>query len=383
MPESIFLGRARRRIIQASTILVILGMGCQDGTAQDPQDEAESASDDGSMPGVPGDSEGADGAAEDDEPAAAGRCDYVSRFTSTEECREYAGAGWTDDAMTSDCDAWEGAVTPAQACSTDAELGRCVVEEGAEQTIDIVFYGDDRGLCAGRRSACETFVQGAWEPAEICEGNPQPGDDEPPLPTLICKDPLPGEPPGNGPDGQVCTLEDIRASTEEGRNFADYISCDVIRSSGRPYYPYPVPDDAEQDDPRLDDPAYVSELEWVKTQIRASSCVCCHSTDTPSGPSNWYLEQPGNFINGFFDSGLAFGSGWVDSSVFGALDPAENNGFEREIAGIPSTDGPRMRDFFIAELERRGLTEEDFEGETVGGGSESHGQWPHELSAGE
>lgn len=361
MPNFPLHGRARLRWAQGSTIFVILGSACQGDAAQNPQFEFEDPMSDGAS-GSPDDPEGMAG---DGEGAVTGRCDYVSRFTQTDECRDYGGAGWTDRTMTSDCDAWEGTLTLGQACSTDSVLGRCIVEEDVERTVDIVFYGDDPATCPSRQIGCESFAEGTWEPAEICEDSADGGEQ---LPELVCKDPLPKEPPGNGPDGQVCTLKDIRASTEEGRYFADYISCDFIRTSGRPYYPYPIPEDAERDDPRMDDPAYVAELEWVKTQIRASSCVCCHSVDTPNGPSNWYLEQPGNFINGFFDSGLAFGSGWIDSSIFGALDPADNNGFEREIAGIPSTDGPRMRDFFIAELERRGLSEEDFEGQSVGEG---------------
>lgn len=69
----------------------------------------------------------------------------------------------------------------------------------------------------------------------------------------------------------------------------------------------------------------------------------------------------------FYDTGLALGAGWIDSTSFGAYPPEENNGFDRRY-GIPSTNPERMRAFFAAELEHRGLGPEDFaEAEPFGG----------------
>lgn len=239
--------------------------------------------------------------------------------------------------------------------------------------IRIASYGPPSADCAQQKTGCETFGGGRWAPGPNCgakKGTPESGGlgkiFVPPV--RRCVDPLPGEAPGQSPGGKVCTWQSISGSTEEGRSFEDYASCDLVRSQGRPYYPYPVAENAEREDPRMQDPIYVKELEWVKTQIRASSCGCCHSNKAPKGPSNWYIEQKGNFINGFFDRGLTFGSHWVDSSAFGAYDPEQNNGFERVISGFPSVDGPRMRAFFERELEHRGLRPEDFANDPPFGG---------------
>ena len=50
-------------------------------------------------------------------------------------------------------------------------------------------------------------------------------------------------------------------------------------------------------------------------------------------------------------------AGYVDSSVLGAFDPADNNGFDRVHSALPSTDPARMVGFFQREFDRRGLTQ--------------------------
>lgn len=179
-------------------------------------------------------------------------------------------------------------------------------------------------------------------------------------PTLECSDPLPGEPAGQSENGQVCTWQIISGATEAGRRFSDYASCDVVRTQ-RPYYPMPPSSRTGQPDPRMDDPTYVTELDWVRTQIEATGCVCCHSAkETPMGASNWDIDVPGNWINTFDDTGLALGANLVSSMTLGAYEAEDNNGFDRSISGIPSTDPERMRTFFLNEIEHRGLTPEDF-----------------------
>lgn len=299
-----------------------------------------------------------------------GSCEYVSPFTQGSECREYIGDGWSSGEVTGACEQLGGTAALGEACDQSGMLGRCRIEEGDERIVDIISYGDDPGTCADQQLGCETFGGGSWEPAAACDGDPggSSGNGVAPA-TLECRDPLPGEPPGNGPNGQVCTWQSISGCTEEGRNFEDYASCEVILDQGRPYYPYPLAEGWDDPDPRLDDPVYVEELSWVREQLGASACVCCHSETSPLGPSNWYLEQEGNFVAGMFDTGLAMGANWIDSTAFGAYEPEDNNGFERAVhSGFPSTDPTRMRDFFIGELERRGRSEEDFAEEPPFGG---------------
>ena len=336
----------------------LVGAGCaSDGTNLDETADTESPATSTTDP-----PEGSTGA---DEPGAQGRCEYDSVFTQQSECREYTGSAWTAEDITADCDRLMGEASLGQACATGGMLGRCVLDGGTADEYRIVTYGD-ADACGDQRLGCETFGGGVWEPAEVCEGDSaEPGGsggggDEQPFiqPTLECRDPLPGEPAGQSADGQVCTWQLISAATEEGRRYEDYADCGVVLTQ-RPYAPIPPNDDRPAEDPRLEDSAYVAELDWVESQIEATACVCCHSDIAPDGASNWTIDAPGNWVNSFFDSGLAMAAGWIDSSSFGAYPPEANNGFDR-VYGIPSTDPERMRAFFEAELAYRGRTEADF-----------------------
>lgn len=328
------------------------------GSTTDPATAGDEAPADGSSGGEPA-------------PTVAGRCDYTSPFTQAPECREYVGTAWTDADVTAACDDLSGQVALDQACRTEDVLGRCVLDGGTDRELHVVAYGTDPDACADQQFGCETFGGGDWEPAAACGGDD--GNDggggfpvfEPPV--LVCRDPLPGEPPGQGEGGQVCTWQFISGCTEEGRHFEDYASCDVVYTQ-RPYYPANPNERPAEPDPRMDDPDYVAELDWVRSQIEASACICCHSDSiAPNGPSNWYVDAGGNWMETFHDTGLALGAGWIDSTAFGAYPPEENNGFDRSI-GMPSTDPARMQAFFVAELEHRGLGPADFVDDVPFGG---------------
>ena len=148
--------------------------------------------------------------------------------------------------------------------------------------------------------------------------------------------------------------------TEEGRLYSDYASCDIVRTQ-RPYYPAQPSDTVGVPDSRMDNPDYVAEQNWVRSQIEASACVCCHSTKAaPQGTSNWYIEAPNNWVSSMSDTGVALGANAITSIAFGAYPPEDNNGFDRIQSGIPSTDPDRMVAFFLAELAHRGKTAADF-----------------------
>ncbi len=299
------------------------------------------------------------------EPSAVGRCEYTSAFTGGAECREYVGDGWTDADVLAQCEQLTGTATLDAACADDGGLGVCVLGSGTDQETRIVVYGDDASTCATQQTGCEVFAQGVWEPAAACEGETGEPVDPPEgtvfeQPTLNCVDPLPGEPAGLSEGGQVCTWQMISAATEPGRQFVDYASCDVVRTQ-RPYYAAPPPTGHDDPDPRLDEPTYVAELAWVRGEVEASACVCCHAESAaPEGPSIWFVDAPGNWMNSFYPSGLAFAGGIVDSSAFGAYPAEQNNGFHRDTTGLPSTDPERMRAFFLAEFAHRGLDASDF-----------------------
>jgi hypothetical protein len=306
-----------------------------------------------------------------------GNCTYVNRFSQREECKDYVGE-WDEKTATDDCKGNGSTIVLGSACGIDVRLGYCIFTKEKDIRYErITFPGDDANRCSSSQRGCEFFGGGVFDPSPVC-GGVEPGTGGTGLPTfqqpvLTCMDPKPGEPPGKSANGQVCTWEMISGATEEGRSFSDYASCDRVRTQ-RPYYGVPPAPDAERADARLDDPAYTSELTWVKSQIESTACVCCHSTRAPKGSSNWYLEQPGNFINGFFDRGLAMGAGWIDTVGFGAYEPSDNNGFSRASPARPhdsifvTTDPERMRRFFENELAHRGKTKADFEGQTYGAG---------------
>lgn len=297
---------------------------------------------------------------------AAGRCDYVNPFSAAPECKEYLGASWTAADAEDDCQAPvlggdAGVFVGGETCVRDTFIGECVVDGDSDTEVVIVFPGSDPESCSGAELGC-TFAGGSFVPSEVCTADTTgiPPEDAFVQFQQVCVEPIDGEPAGAGPDGLVCTWEAISASTEEGRRFVDYASCEPVLTQ-RPYYPYTVSAGTSPDDARLGDAEWVEEFEWVTGQVESSACTCCHSSSyAPDGPSGWYVEDGPIWLDGVGDAGLAMLAGWVDSTVFGAFPAEENNGFDRETTGLPTTDVSRMAAFLEGELARRGLTRDDF-----------------------
>lgn len=307
-----------------------------------------------------------------------GRCVYTNGFSKKPECREYRGAQWTEADATADCRDQNKTLELGGTCAEFKEtFGECVLGK-ADKFTWITMMGTDAAACASTKRGCEFFGGGIFAPSSLCatvDPNSSTGVGLPVFqwPERVCKDPLPGEPAGKSANGQVCTWEMISAATEEGRAFENYASCDRVRTQ-RPYYGAPAHLDAEQEDARLNDPTYAAEVTWLKNQINSTACVCCHSTRAPQGPSNWYVDQPGNFLNGFHPRGLAMGAGWIDTGSFGTFPVDQNNGFHRSTPQTPTesifvtTDQARVKRFFEAELAHRGIKREDFPAQSYGAG---------------
>jgi hypothetical protein len=323
---------------------------------------APACSDDAAVPA-------ADAAA--DAPAAsAASCSYTNAFSMSAECRDYVDPRWTDALIAADCATARGTLRPGVACDVAASLGTCDIRIPNVRGTRLTFPGDDAARCASTRTGCTVFARGTFTPSALCAAAV--GDAGAPADASTsafpvfqpavreCRDPLPGQRPGAGDRGQVCTWSAVSGATEEGRRFDDYASCDRVRTQ-RPYYPRPASPPRADAAARLRDPAYAAELAWVRSQVEASACVCCHAARTsPAGASNWSIDAPGNWVDSFFDSGLALGAGWVDSTALGAYPAAQNNGFDRVASGVPSTDPARMTRFFQQELAHRGRTRESF-----------------------
>jgi hypothetical protein len=302
--------------------------------------------------------------------APAASCMYTNAFSMSAECRDYVDARWTDALIASDCAAARGTLRPGVACAYPESLGTCDIRIPNVRATRLTFPGGDAARCASTRTGCTVFARGTFSPSALCaaaigDAGAAPADAAtsgfPVYQPAVreCRAPLPGQPPGAGDGGQVCTWSAVSGSTEDGRRFDDYASCERVRTQ-RPYYPRPAAP-ARPADARLNDRAYVAELAWVRSQVEASACVCCHAARTsPAGASNWSIDAPGNWTDSFFDTGLALGAGWVDSTALGAYPAAQNNGFDRVNSGVPSTDPARMTRFFQQELAHRGRTRESF-----------------------
>jgi hypothetical protein len=312
--------------------------------------------------------------------AVVGHCRYTNPFAKLEECRDYLGE-WSEKQAKDDCasqqlEGKKAEFELATKCSYPSILGYCILGSGSKFTR-IHMPGADDTKCAGTERGCEVFGGGLFDPAPLCGGKVTEGGGtglptyQPPV--LTCKSPTPGELPGKSANGQVCTWSMISGATEPGRDFEQYADCNIVRTQ-RPYYGAPTNMNATREDTRMNDATYKAEVEWMKKEITATACVCCHKTTAPSGASNWHVDQPGNFINGFYDRGLAMGAGWINTVGFGAYPAEQNNGFSRATPDRPddsifvTTDPARMKRFFEAELAFRGKTKADFAGQVYGAG---------------
>ncbi len=170
-----------------------------------------------------------------------------------------------------------------------------------------------------------------------------------------CKDPTPGD-SATRANGKVCTNVAISGCTEEGKYFPKYADCGIVRSQ-RPYWPAPPARQSLGDDARLKDSAFMAESAWASTQIAASGCACCHDGRVIAA-SQWDISLGPLWIDSLSDPGLALFAGLADSSVLGAYPARDNHGFDRSLVGVPSTDTNRMKAFALAELKRRGRSEE-------------------------
>ncbi len=160
-------------------------------------------------------------------------------------------------------------------------------------------------------------------------------------------------------DNLVCTSVAISGSTEEGREFMEYGNCDVVLTQ-RPYLTEIPYNEVNPLDPRQLDRKFMAELRWINSQVRASGCVCCHDTASSGRKAAvWDISAPGIWTDQLSDQGVAILSGKVSSEILGKFTAENNNGFSRDSTGFPTTDVPRVQQFFNNELTRRGVTDAD------------------------
>ena len=306
-----------------------------------------------------------------------GHCIYINIFSNAEECKEYRGAGWSSESGLDDCNGQLESAFAAGSCPYEESLGYCLFDEGEDDMTHIVFPGDDVDDCASSEMGCELFGGGEFVPEARCEpyvddqdmdgigsgGSVfQPGE-------FVCSEPAAGDSVGSADDGDVCTWSTIGGCTEEGKKFIDYAECTPVLTQ-RPYVPVPPSSfKTAENDPLLADANFLGEVDWAKTQAESCGCVCCHTDSiAPQGASIWDTEAEGIWTDSFTDNGLAIMAGWIDSTPLGAHPAEDNNGFDRTITGMPTTDVARMVAFFEGELGRRGRTQDEYSDATPTGG---------------
>ncbi len=162
-----------------------------------------------------------------------------------------------------------------------------------------------------------------------------------------------------GSDQQICAHVSINGCTVEGRNYAEDVSCQVVRKQGRPFRPIPAPREPDPNDARLQDPVFMEELSWVTNQVRSCGCACCHDTSKLSDFSLWDINKPNVWITQLTRRGSVIMSGQLESTVGGNIPPSDNNGFDRTMTGAPTTDVARFKAFFVKEVESRGITADE------------------------
>jgi hypothetical protein len=294
-----------------------------------------------------------------------GHCAFENPFSQEAECKEYTGREWTRESARADCDVGQ-YKTPgrfaAEPCPTFAVLGTCDIDSYFGQEYRLWLGGENADFCSTTGRACTNLMQGHFTPSTTCADRAVPTEPSASAafvfqwPTQTCRAPLDGEAPGQGPDGQVCTWNLISACTEPDRDFRDYGDCEIVETN-RPYYPVPGRAVAGDDDPRLRDPDYLRDSEWMKKQVEACACVCCHTDTGTRGASKWSVDAGPLWTDTMSDTAVALFAGYVDSSVLGAFEPRDNNGFDRLASALPTTDVERTLAFFRKEFQRRGLEE--------------------------
>ncbi len=329
--------RAGGRLLATGFVFAGFGMGCA-------PDDAPSA---GSI----------------DDQQSAWTCALTNPFSNEPECKSYVGRAWTEATAAEDCadgQYGEPGVFGTTPCDVADLMGTCTVASYFGQDYRLDLGGSNPDFCTATARACTNFLDGTFDAAEPCEDAYVP----PPVnnsfvfewPTRTCVTPAEGTPAGQGPDGRVCTWNLISGCTEEGRSYLEYGDCDVVRTN-RPYYAVPTRPVGGGDDPRLQDPSFVTESNWIRDQVAACACVCCHTDEAPQGPSMWSIDDGPLFIDSMSDTAIAMFAGYIDSNAFGAFDPDQNNGFDRLRSALPTTDVPRTLAFFQDEFTRRDIDE--------------------------
>lgn len=165
-----------------------------------------------------------------------------------------------------------------------------------------------------------------------------------------------------GDDGveAVCIWDHFNGNAPEGLEFTEFSDCTAVWTQGPGWFVAPSRQYVS-DDSVLNDPDHTAERTWVRDQIAASGCACCHASAVGSGHTSGFdIDAPGVWTDSMTNAQLAMSGDWYDEhQLFGWFDAADNHGFDRSQTLWPTTDPDRLGAFFEAEFARRKGSEED------------------------
>ena len=131
----------------------------------------------------------------------------------------------------------------------------------------------------------------------------------------------------------------------EGELYTDYYACEGVAGPCRGDADQGATAQVPEDPERLED----EDLEWVQDQLGACSCSCCHNVEGESAHI-WAWDFEPVWTDSIESARLArVAAGSTDEDDY----LGENNGFDRLVVTIPSTDGERLKAYLQRELDRR------------------------------
>jgi cytochrome c553 len=165
---------------------------------------------------------------------------------------------------------------------------------------------------------------------------------------------------GGGGPGEVCIAAGTTTDADdpevlfngtcvaEGELFSDSYDCDLVEGPCSSVRLGATIEVGDPDPERLDDP----DLAWSTAQLASCSCICCHNEDGVSAHI-WSWDYAPAWTDTISSERLETLMEYAGHRG-DILQPEENNGFRRDIIGLPTNDPERMRAFAQRELARRG-----------------------------
>ena len=101
-------------------------------------------------------------------------------------------------------------------------------------------------------------------------------------------------------------------------------------------------------------------MAWATAQLDSSGCGCCHNSESGYATVfDWGIGP--NWVSTMSDMGVVLAAGLAGEGVFVTMPPEDNHGFAQAGNAFVSTDPERLAQFFLDEVEFRGLGQDAVE----------------------